>query len=161
MRSMNWSGWQPNHERRDLGEMAAVGGEPVTAAPVVIRSRTTPFFSVACAVLVVYFAVKALVLDGGPAVFSLVLGAVAAVAGLWWLWRAGRRTVVLEGEQLIIRNGRQSRVYSRAEIVSIDLSSLDRQIVFTDGSAIRLPLEGRELVEAGFLLTPPRRHRAV
>lgn len=115
----------------------------------------------ACAVLVVYFVVKALVLEGGAAVFSLLLGAGAAVAGLWWLWRAGRRAVVLDGDQLVIRNGRQSRVYSRAEIVSIDLSSLDRQIVFSDGSGIRLPLEGRELVEAGFLLTPPRSHRAV
>lgn len=115
----------------------------------------------ACAILVLYFVVKAVLLDGGPAVFSLLLGGFAAVAGLWWLWRARHRAVVLDGDQLVIRNGRQSRVYSRAEIVSIDLSSLDRQIVFTDGSAIQLPLEGRELVEAGFLLTPPRRHRAV
>lgn len=129
------------------------------AAPVVIRSRTTPFFSVACAVLVIYFVVKALVLEGGPAVFSLLLGAVAAIAGLWWLWRAGRRAVILDGDQLIIRSGQQARVYSRADIVSIDLSSLNRQIVFSDGSAIRLPLEGRELVEAGFLLTPRRRNR--
>ena len=133
----------------------------MTAAPVVIRSRSTPFLSAACAVLVVYFVVKALLLDGGPAVFSLLLGAAVAVTGLWWLWRAGRRAVVIDGDQLIIRNGPQSRVYSRAEIVSIDLSSLDRQIVFTDGSGIRLPLEGRELIEAGFLLTPPRRYRAV
>jgi len=133
----------------------------VTAAPVVIRSRSTPFLSVACAVLVVYFVVKALLLDGGPAVFSLLLGAAVAVTGLWWLWRAGQRAVVIDGDQLIIRSGQQSRVYSRAEIVSIDLSSLDRQIMFTDGSGIRLPLEGRELIEAGFLLTPPRRYRAV
>ena len=133
----------------------------MTAAPVVIPSRSTPFFSVACAVLVVYFGIKALVLDGGPAVFSLLLGGIVAVSGLWWLWRAGQRAVVLDGDQLIIRTGRQSRVYSRAEIVSIDLSSLDRQVVFTDGSGIQLPLEGRELIEAGFLLTPPRRHRAV
>ncbi|MDH5520866.1 MAG: hypothetical protein OEZ14_10085 [Acidimicrobiia bacterium] len=133
----------------------------MTAAPVVIRSRSTPFLSVACAVLVVYFVVKALLLDGGPAVFSLLLGAAVAVTGLWWLWRAGQRAVVIDGDQLIIRSGQQSRVYSRAEIVSIDLSSLDRQIMFTDGSGIRLPLEGRELIEAGFLLTPPRRYRAV
>ena len=133
----------------------------MTAAPVVIRSRSTPFFSVACAILVVYFVIKALVLDAGPAVFSMVLGAVMAVAGLWWLWRAGQRAVVHDGDQLIIRRGRRSRVYSRAEIVSIDLSSLDHQIVFTDGSGIRLPLEGRALIEAGFLLTPPRRYRAV
>ncbi|MDH4280232.1 MAG: hypothetical protein OEW83_19365, partial [Acidimicrobiia bacterium] len=110
---------------------------------------------------VVYFVVKALLLDGGPAVFSLLLGAAVAVTGLWWLWRAGQRAVVIDGDQLIIRSGQQSRVYSRAEIVSIDLSSLDRQIMFTDGSGIRLPLEGRELIEAGFLLTPPRRYRAV
>lgn len=126
-----------------------------------IRSQSTPFFSLACAILVAYFVIKAVVLDGGPAVFSLLLGGVAAVAGLWWLWRAGRRAVVLDGDQLIIRDGQQSRVYSRAEIVSIDLSSSDRQVVFTNGSGIRLPLEGRELVEAGFLLTPPRRYRAV
>lgn len=154
--------WPRRLEQRD-GDRgpAAAGTGPVTATPVVIPSRSTPFFSVVSAVLVVYFAVKALVLGDGPAVFSLLLGATTAVVGLWWLWRAGQRTVVLDGDRLIIRNGRQARVYSRAEIVSIDLSSLDRQIVFADGSGIRLPLEGHELVKAGFLLTPPRRYRAV
>lgn len=133
----------------------------MTTAPVVIRSQSTPFLCVASAVLVVAFAVKALVLDGGPAVFSLVLGAVVAVAGLWWLWRARHRAVIIDGDRLTISGVGRSRVYSRAEIVSVDLASPDRQIIFTDGSGVRLPLEGRELVQAGFLLTPPRRYRAV
>ena len=136
-------------------------GVAVSIAPVVIRSRSTPFFSVACAVLVVYFVAKAALLDGGPAVFSLFLGAIVAVAGLWWLWRAGRRSVVIDGDQLIITDGHQTRIYSRAEIVSVNLASIDRHLVFTNGSGIRLPLEGRELIEAGYLLTPPRRYRAV
>lgn len=133
----------------------------MTIAPVVIRSRSTPFFSMACAVLVVYFVIKALVLEGGPAVFSLIMGAVAASAGLWWLWRARRRSVVIDGDQVVITSGARSQTYSRAEIVGVNLASLDDQVVFADGSGARLPLEGKDLVEAGFLLTPPRRSRAV
>lgn len=158
---MSCCAWPQNLERHDPRRKQAAETRAMTVAPVVIRSRSTPFFSVAAAILVVYFVIKALVLDGGPAVFSLVLGAVASTLGLWWLWRARRRVVVIDGDQLIISSGGRSRVYSRAEIVSVDLASLDRQVVFTDGSGIRLPLEGRDLVEAGFLLTPPRRHRAV
>ncbi len=130
----------------------------MTTGPVVISSRSTPFFSITCAVLVAYFLVKAWILDGGPAVFSLILGAVVALAGLWWLWRARVRSVVIDGGQMVINNGSHSSAYSRADIVSVNLAAVDRQVVFADGSAIRLPLEGRELIKAGYLLTPPRRH---
>lgn len=133
----------------------------MTTPPVVIRSRSTPFFSVGCAILVVYFVVKALVFDGGPEVFSLTLGAVVAASGLWWLWRARQRAVVIDGDQLVIRNGERSTVHSRAEIDSVNLAALGDQVLFIDGTGVRLPLEGRELIEAGFLLTPPRRYRAV
>ncbi len=129
----------------------------MSAVPAAIHSRSTPFFSVACAVLVVYFAIKALVLDGGAAQFSMILGALVALAGLWWLWRSRKRTVVIDGDQLIITSGSRTRVYSRAEIVAVDLASIENQVMFTDGSGIRLPLEGRELIKAGFLLTPRRR----
>ncbi len=133
----------------------------MSETPTVFRSRSVPFFSVASAVLVVYFIVKAMLLSGGPALFSLIMGAVVSTAGLWWLWRAGQRSVILDGDRLVIRDGQRSRVYSKAEIVTVDLSSVDRQVVFTDGSGIRLPLEGRELVAVGYLLTPRRRYRAV
>jgi len=133
----------------------------MTATPVVIRSRSTPFFSVACVIVLGYFVIKALVFDGDSAVFSMVLGAIVAVAGLWWLWRARQRSVVVNGDQLIVTDGSRTLVRSRAEIESVNLAALGDQIHFTDGSGLRLPLEGRELIEAGVLLTPPRRHRAV
>ena len=133
----------------------------MSTAPIVIQSRSTPFLSVSCAILLAYFVVKATVLEGGPAIFSLVLGATVAVVGLWWLWRSQRRSVLIDGDRVVITNGRRSSSHSRAEIVSVNLASLEDQIVFANGSGVRLPLEGNDLVRAGVLLTPPRRYRAV
>jgi len=133
----------------------------MTIAPVVIKSRSTPFFSMACAILVIYFVIKWLVLGGDPGVFSLIMGGVAAVVGLWWLWRARQAAVIVDGDQFtVIRRGR-SQTYSRGDVASVDLSSLDNQVTFVDGTGTRLPLEGKELVHAGVLLTPPRRGRSL
>lgn len=128
----------------------------MTIAPAVIRSRTTPVLSVACAALVVYFLLKAAILDQELRAFSLLLGGLAAVVGLWWLRRARRTSVVIDREQFTVYRGGRSASYARNDITGIDLAGFEQHVSFADGTGIKLPLEGQELVEVGFLLTPPR-----
>ena len=129
----------------------------MSIAPVVIKPKSTPFFSIACAILVIYFVLKWLLLGGDPGVFSLIMGAVAAVAGLWWMWRARQASVIVDRDQFTVTRQGRSQAYTRSDVASVDLSSLDHHVTFVDGTGIRLPLEGNELVHAGVLLTPPRR----
>lgn len=105
----------------------------------------------------VYFLVKALVMDGGVALFSLIMAAVLAAVAMWWLVRVRRSSVVIDGDRLMVKRGARTATYDRTSIESVDLADTGRQVRFRGGSAIGLPLEGKALIEAGLLLSPGRR----
>jgi len=128
----------------------------MSIAPVVIKSRSTPFLSIACAVLVVYFIVKALVFRGEIGVFSLMVGAVVALVGIWGLLRSQGSSVVIDDDQFVINRGGNTVIHRRSDVAEVDLSGLDRHLTLTDGTGVRLPLEGADLVHAGILLSPTR-----
>lgn len=128
----------------------------MSATPVVLRFSGTPFLSVAAVVVALYFLVKALLMDGGVVPFSLVMAATLVTAAAWWFRCSRRFSVVIDGDQLIINRGSRTATYDRSSIESVNLADSGRQVRFRDGSAIGLPLEGRALIEAGLLLSPPR-----
>lgn len=126
----------------------------MTTSPTVLRNNGMPFLTMASAVLVVYFLVKAVLIPGAAAVFSLIMGALVALAGLWWYRRAQRANVVIDADTFTVNTGRRSDTYQRADVASVNLSSAMEQVRFRDGTGIALPLEGRSLVQAGILLSP-------
>ncbi|MDH3294452.1 MAG: hypothetical protein OER95_09055 [Acidimicrobiia bacterium] len=128
----------------------------MSTAPVVIRPKSVPSLSVACAILLVYFVAKAMIFGGDVGLLSLVFGAVVAIVGLWALWRRRRTVVVIDGDDVTITRGRSSTSFQRFDVASIDLSGLDHHLKMADGTGVRLPLDGRQLVEVGLLLSPPR-----
>ena len=128
----------------------------MSIAPVVIRSRSTPFLSIGCAVLVIYFVVKALALKGEIGVFSLLIGALVALVGIWAIIRSRGSSVVIDGDQFVIHRGANTTSHRRSDVADVDLSGLDRHLTLTDGTGVRLPLEGEDLVHAGILLSPAR-----
>lgn len=126
----------------------------MSISPVVLKSQSVPFQSMASAVVLVYFIVKSLVFGGAVAAFSLFLGAIAALVGLWALWSARKSSVVIDGDTFtVVRRGRATS-YERSRVSDVDLSGLDRHLTLDDGTGVRLPLEGKALVEAGLLLGP-------
>lgn len=128
----------------------------VTIAPATFHSSRVPFATIAAAAIAVYFVVKAALLGGSLAVFSLLMAALAAGVALWWLARSRSSAVVIDATQLTVKRGSSTRTYDRSDIESVDLSDTGRQVRFRDGTAIGLPLEGSSLVEAGLLLSPRR-----
>lgn len=110
----------------------------------------------AAAVVAMYFLIKALLMDGGVVVFSLIMAGVLAAVAVWWLMRVRRCSVVIDGDQFIVNRGARTATYDRTSIESVDLADTGRQVRFRDGSAIGLPLEGTALIEAGLLLSPGR-----
>jgi hypothetical protein len=104
----------------------------------------------------VYFLVKALLMDGGVVLFSLIMAAALIAVAAWWFVRVRRFSVVIDGDQLIINRGPRTATYDRTSIESVNLADHGRQVRFRDGSAIGLPLEGTALIEAGLLLSPGR-----
>lgn len=126
----------------------------MTVGPTVLRNNGLPFLTMASAVLVVYFLVKAVLIPGAAAVFSLIMGAIVALVGFWWYRRSQRANVVIDAESFTVNSGRRSKSYQRAQVESVNLSSATAQVKFVDGTGIVLPLEGRALVQAGILLSP-------
>jgi hypothetical protein len=109
---------------------------------------------VAAAVFVVYFVVKAVVLGGSVGMFALTQAAAVAAAGIWVILRSRRSSVMIDADHFTVIRGRRSETFLRQEVAAVDLSGFARHLTMADGTGVRLPLEGRALVEAGLLLTP-------
>ncbi|MGI9597246.1 MAG: hypothetical protein ACR2QK_13875 [Acidimicrobiales bacterium] len=122
--------------------------------PAVIRPNSIPFPTVACAVIVLFFGIQAIIVDSWMAVLSLTIAAVFLLGAAWYWLQARRSSVLIDSNQFIIKDGSKQKRYERSDIAAVDLSSLRGHVTMKDGTEIMLPLEGRPLVEAGLLLTP-------
>ncbi len=126
----------------------------MSTSPTVLRNSGIPFLTIASGVLVIYFVAKAVLIPGAAAVFSLIMGALVALAGFWWFRRSQNSTVIIDKDTFTVSRAGHSESFNRSEVTSIDLSSPLEQVKFRDGTGVALPLEGRSLVQAGILLSP-------
>ncbi len=126
----------------------------MTTSPTVLRNTGVPFLTIASGILVLYFLAKAVLIPGTAAVFSLVMGALVALAGFWWYRRSQQTSVIIDANTFTVTRAGRTESYDRSEVSAIDLSSPLEQVKFRDGSGVSLPLEGRSLVQAGILLSP-------
>ncbi len=126
----------------------------MTTSPTVLRNTGVPFLTIASGILVLYFLAKAVLIPGTAAVFSLVMGALVALAGFWWYRRSQQTSVIIDANTFTVTRAGRTESYDRSEVSGIDLSSPLEQVKFRDGSGVSLPLEGRSLVQAGILLSP-------
>lgn len=126
----------------------------MSLGPTVIRPNSIPFPTVACAVIALFFVIQAIIVNSWMTVLSLVIAGIFAAGAAWYWFQARRSSVLIDQEQFIVKNGAKQSTFARSQIKSIDLSSLDGQVQFKDGTSVDLPLDGKPLVEAGILLTP-------
>lgn len=129
----------------------------MSLGPTVLRSRKIPFTSLAAILLSGFFVVQALVVDGQARGLSLLVAAAFAAGAVWTWFQRRRSAVLIDADQFIVKDGGRQRVYDLAAIEHVDLSSLRGHVVLSDGRSVSLPLEGDQLIQAGLLLTPPRR----
>ena len=126
----------------------------MSLGPAVLRQQSVPFLSLACLLFTVFFVIQGFLVSGLLTVLSLVIAAIFAAAGLWFWFQARRSSVLIDREQFIVKDGAKQETFQRSDIESIDLASLRGHVRFKDGSSLTLPLEGKQLVEAGLLLSP-------
>ncbi len=128
----------------------------MTVGPAVLRSQSVPYLSVACAAIAAFFGVQAIIVDRWMMVLSLVLATIFGLGALWYWLRSRRSAVLIDRATFTVKAGRRQRSFEIADIEKVDLGARSGHVRFKDGSTVTLPLEGRQLVEAGLLLEPRR-----
>lgn len=129
----------------------------MTTAPVVLRPQGMPFLTIVALLLTAFFGVQAIIVSGAMTTLSLLIALVFLAGAAWFLFQASRSSVVIDRDQFVIKDGSRQRTYERKDIDSVDLSSLSGHVKMNDGTSVTLPLDGRPLIQAGMLLSPPRR----
>lgn len=126
----------------------------MSLGPTVLRPTTIPMLSVVNTVIAIGFGLLALFLDGAARFASVAVAIGFVIGAVWILFQARRSSVLIDVNQFIVKDGGRQRRFEIAQIESVDLRRLRGHIRFKDGSSVALPLEGRDLMEAGLLLTP-------
>jgi membrane protein implicated in regulation of membrane protease activity len=126
----------------------------MTIGATVLKPSGTPFPTIALGVLTAFFVIQAFIVSGWMTVLSLVVALIFAAAAAWVWWRSRRSAVLINPDDFTVANGTSQRTYARSDVVAVDLSAPHGQVSLADGRRVTLPLEGRDLIEAGLLLTP-------